>query len=383
MELSKKFCWRAGITVFLLYLAIYYWSSIAKIISLLIGAALPLILGGVLAYIFNILMSMFERHLFPKAKKASAARIRRFLSIGCSLLVILLILFLVIKMVVPEFVSCVNALIRQAPATINKFLQNPTILKYLPEDWEERLANLDWQSMISHIASILVSGVSGAVDAVSTIFSGVVTVMFALIFALYLLLGKETLSRQGMKLIHTYLPEKWQCRVIYTLNLLDKSFHKYIVGQVTEACILGGLCIIGMSIFRFPYATMIGTLVGVTALIPIAGAYIGAGVGAFMILSVSPVKAIWFLVFIILLQQFEGNIIYPRVVGSSIGLPGIFVLATITVGGAMFGILGMLVGVPLVAALYQALRDDVKRRSQTGEITDRNNPVPAAQGEAS
>ena len=145
--------------------------------------------------------------------------------------------------------------------------------------------------------------------------------------------------------------------------MLNNSFHNYIVGQCTEAVILGILCTIGMLILRLPYASMIGALIAFTALIPVAGAYIGAGVGAFMILTVSPVKALVFLIFLVVLQQLEGNIIYPKVVGSSIGLPGIWVLAAVTVGGGILGIGGMLLGVPVTAALYQIIKDDIKERT--------------------
>ncbi len=361
MKLTKKTCWRIGLTAFLLYLAIYYWGAVSHLFGVLLGAMLPLILGAAIAYTVNILMSFYERHFLRKAT-GTAAKLRRPVCMLAAVLTVILVLFFVIRLVVPEFLSCINALIKQAPAAVNKLLQNPYVLKLIPPDIEEKLAAMDWPGLVGKIRGVLLSGVSGAAGAVSTIFSGAVTVLFGLIFAIYLLLGKDTLGRQCRRVITTYLPEKWERRAMYILRLLDSCFRKYVVGQCTEAVILGSLCIGGMMLFRFPYATMVGTLVGVTALIPVAGAYIGAGVGAFMILSVAPVKAIWFLIFIVVLQQLEGNIIYPRVVGSSIGLPGIFVLAAVTIGGAMFGVLGMLVGVPLTAAAYQALRDDLALR---------------------
>ena len=146
--------------------------------------------------------------------------------------------------------------------------------------------------------------------------------------------------------------------------MLDDCFHRFIVGQCTEAVILGVLCIIGMSILRIPYALMIGTLMGFTALIPIVGGLIGAGVGAFLILMESPVKALIFIIFVIILQQVEGNLIYPKVVGSTIGLPGLWVLAAVTVGGGVFGIPGMLVGVPVVATLYRLVREDISGKKE-------------------
>ena len=203
---------------------------------------------------------------------------------------------------------------------------------------------------------------SSVVSVVSSVFSTIVTSLVALIFSVYLLLDKEKLISQGKRIISTYLPKNGK-NIFYVLETLNDSFHRFIVGQCTEAVVLGVLCIIGMWIFRFPYAMMIGVLIGFTALIPIAGAYIGAGVGAFMILTESPLKSLLFLVFIVILQQLEGNLIYPRVVGSSIGLPGIWVLAAITIGGGLMGIPGMLLAVPIMATLYRLLRDDMHKRN--------------------
>ena len=157
---------------------------------------------------------------------------------------------------------------------------------------------------------------------------------------------------------------KWAKRLLYGLRIFNESFRGYIVGQCTEAVILGVLCVVGMLIFRFPYAGMIGSLVGFTALIPVAGAYIGAAVGAVMILTQSPLKALLFGVFLVILQQLEGNLIYPRVVGRSIGLPALWVLAAVTVGGSLMGIPGMLLGVPITAALYRLIREDMSRRER-------------------
>ena len=210
------------------------------------------------------------------------------------------------------------------------------------------------------------------VSTVSSVFSGVVTALVALIFSVYLLAGKETLGSQFHRVARRYLKQSWYERLCYLLAVVDDCFHRYIVGQCIEAVILGTLCALGMMLLRLPYATMVGALVAFTALIPVAGAYIGAGVGAFMILTVDPVKAVVFLVFLVVLQQLEGNLIYPRVVGSSMGLPGIWVLAAVTVGGGIMGVAGMLIGVPLAAAAYRILRDDVTR-GETAAV-----PAPAA-----
>ena len=184
-----------------------------------------------------------------------------------------------------------------------------------------------------------------------------------MIFSIYLLLGKDRLKGQLMRLIKHYLSEKWYNRLFYLIKVLDDSFHRYIIGQCTEAVVLGVLCTAGMFLLRLPYAPMIGALVGFTALIPVAEAYIGAFVGALMLLTVSSVKSLVFLIYILILQQIEGNLIYPKVVGSSIGLPGIWVLAAVTIGGGIMGVTGMLFGVPVAAAVYKIIKDDINGNS--------------------
>jgi predicted PurR-regulated permease PerM len=228
------------------------------------------------------------------------------------------------------------------------------------------LESIDWRSRIGQIVELVSTSLGSVVDvlyaAISSVFSVLVTSLVGLIFAVYVLVSKENLRRQWLKLTGRYLPEIWHKRLNYVLATVNDCFHRYIVGQCLEAVILGVLCAVGMWILRLPYAAMVGALIAFTALIPVAGAYIGAGVGAFMILTVSPMKALLFLVFIVVLQQLEGNIIYPRVVGSSIGLPGIWVLAAVTIGGGIMGIAGMLLGVPVTAALYRILQEDLHHR---------------------
>ena len=221
-------------------------------------------------------------------------------------------------------------------------------------------------TQVEQVIRTVIGGVGGAVDsivnAVSSMFSVLVNIAIGLIFSLYVLLDKEGLAKRAKRLISTYL-SKPSKKIFYTLEVLDESFHSFIVGQCIEAVVLGLLCIVGMLLLRFPYAVMIGVFIGFTALIPIAGAYIGAAVGAVMILTVSPLQALQFLVFVVILQQLEGNLIYPKVVGQSIGLPGIWVLTAITIGGGVLGVGGMLLAVPLFAAGYRLLREDLARRT--------------------
>jgi predicted PurR-regulated permease PerM len=208
------------------------------------------------------------------------------------------------------------------------------------------------------------------IGAVTSVVSGVVTAIIVIIFGIYLLISKDKLSNQFSRISSRYLKKDWNEKIRYMISIIDDSFHRYIVGQCTEAVILGSLCAIGMLILKLPYAAMIGALVAFTALIPIVGAFIGAGVGAFLILMQSPVKALVFLVFIVILQQVEGNLIYPRVVGSSMGLPGIWVLAAITVGGGVMGITGILISVPIAATIYKLIRNSLIAKEEAAKAKE-------------
>ena len=280
-------------------------------------------------------------------------------------------LLLIVALIVPQPISCVQILLSEIPGVMTRIVAFLEGLDFVPEDLIAPLLKVDWQSKLLDILKTLTSGVTNVMGAVistvSSVFSALVTGLLALIFSIYLLLERETLGGQFGKLLRRFLPTKWQGRLSYVLHTLDDCFHRYIVGQCLEAVIIGVLCALGMMLLRLPYATMIGALVGFTALIPVAGAYIGAAVGAFMILTVDPFQALLFLIFLVILQQLEGNLIYPKVVGSSLGLPGIWVLAAVTVGGGLMGVGGMLLGVPLAAAAYRLLREGVNSRD---DITD-------------
>lgn len=374
MNIEWKTCFKIGLSAFLLYLCITYWMPFTGFISTLFGAALPLLIGCVMAYILNILMSFYETYYFPNSQKKSILKSRRPVCMLSAFITLILILILLLKMVVPELIACVELLIAQIPGAISSVVDWVEAMDIVPEDLLANLQNVDWKSRIEQIISVLTSGVGNmmgtAITMVSSVFSGIVTALFAFIFSIYLLTGKETLANQFDRVMKRYMKKGTYTRTKYILSVLNDCFHKYIVGQCTEAVILGVLCAVGMLLFGFPYAAMTGAAVAVTALIPVAGGYIGAAVGAFMILTVSPIKAILFLLYIVVLQQLEGNLIYPRVVGSSMGLPAIWVLAAVTVGGGIMGIAGMLLGVPLAAALYRLLREDINRMSQKEENQD-------------
>ena len=203
---------------------------------------------------------------------------------------------------------------------------------------------------------------SSTFSAAMSIASGLTNFSIAFIFSIYILLQKETLSRQFKKLMYAYFPEQWVNEWIRVIRLTDQTFSRFLAGQCTEAVILGAMFFVAMSLVKLPYALLIGVLIAFTALIPVFGAFIGLAVGIFLMLTVNPLQAVWFTILFFVLQQVEGNLIYPHVVGNSVGLPSIWVLAAVSIGGSMMGIVGMLVFIPLCSVLYALLREDVNRR---------------------
>lgn len=373
MKIEWKTCFKVGISVFLLYVAITYWESAAGLLSVLVEAAFPLILGCAIAYVINIPMSFYERHYFTKKKGKFFVVSRRPVCMLGAFLTVLAVVILVIGLILPQLSECLAVVLSEFPTMLQKLLSFAEQLHIMPETIIDSLSSIDWKSQISTIIESLTSGIGNIVGSVilmiANVFSGIVTALVSIIFSIYLLAAKDKLYDQWKRFVQRYTNEKWNNKINYTFAVLNDCFHRYIVGQCTEAVILGVLCTIGMLISGFPYALMIGALIAFTALIPIAGAYIGAGVGAFMILTESPLQALLFLVFIIVLQQLEGNLIYPKVVGTSIGLPGIWVLAAVTIGGGIFGILGMLLGVPIAAAIYRIIREDIHKGKPIPQIS--------------
>ncbi|MDD3367573.1 MAG: AI-2E family transporter [Lachnospiraceae bacterium] len=339
-------------------LVVKYWESITHWGITMFSVLTPLLTGCMIAYVVNILMRFYESKLsIPKGKRA----ICMLLAFGS----IVVIFVLVMSLIVPELESCVVMIVYSIPKALEQgwmMLESNEYLARLLSDanLQELQTHFDWKAITTGVLQWLRNGVGNSIFGyLTSVFSIIFNLLMALIFSMYLLAGKEKIANQVKRLVRAVLKEKWSSKFYYVVKVMDSNFHNFIVGQCVEAVILGTLCMIGMTICRFPYAMMIGVMIGCTALIPVAGAYIGATLGAIMIFTVSPMKALLFVIFIVILQQIEGQVIYPKVVGSSIGLPGVWVFAAVVAGGGLFGVTGILFGIPIVASVYHILKDHI------------------------
>ncbi len=367
-KITSKKLWKAGLILGAIYLCITYLHGIGAFIGTLLGVLSPLITGCIIAFVLNLLMKRLESWYFPHSQNQFVIKSRRPVCIFLSMLTWALILALICTLVIPELVSSFALIGKEIPPTLEwlyHFVSDN--LDGIPSLQQLLLnLNLNWSVLVQKLISYISLGVGDVINTALAVITGVfgllTNLLIGIIFALYLLLDKERLLRQFSRLFEAHLkPKKYQ-QFLRLMRTANESFSSFIVGQFTEAIILGLLCTAGMFLLRLPYAAMTGAVVGATALIPIVGAYIGAGIGAFMILTVDPMKALFFLIFLIILQQIEGNFIYPKVVGTSVGLPGIWVLAAVIVGGGLFGIFGMVLGVPLAATIYKVLKNRVSRK---------------------
>jgi len=368
----KQVCLFVLYIAFLIVLVIYSKSILAGL-RMVLSIFSPFIIGGVIAFILNLPMNVIEKKWFKNWNGKTANKLKRPLSIALSILLVAAILGLVVLAVVPQLRDTIVSLSEQVPVFINNTLtqlekllkNNPNLLNELEKIKE---IEIDWKNITLGTGSFLSSGlqnvVTSTVNVAGHIIGGIANGFIAFVFSIYILSQKEKLGRQGSMLLKAYLPAKFFGNVQEVLHRLYMNFSSFICGQCLEAVILGLMFVVAMSIFGMPYAVMVGTLIAFTALIPIVGAFIGCGIGAFMILIEDPTKALWFLILFLILQQIEGNLIYPRVVGNSVGLPSIWVLMAVSVGGSLFGVAGMLVFIPLTSTVYSLIRDDVKHRNR-------------------
>ena len=366
-----------GIVLILAYSAIGHIDLLVTIIKWIVGIISPFILGLAMAFILNVPMRAIERALFDNYKgkrKILIKKIKRPVSFVLTLLCFIGVIAIVVLFVTPELIKTIQSVIDVIPGF---FANLQTQAEQLINEYQwlaESIGSDDisWTSIGSHLTSFISAGAAGLVNSTmsiaSSIINGIVTFFIGFVFAIYVLFQKEKLGVQLKKLSYAYLPEHRVDRAIEILKLSDRIFSKFLSGQCLEAVILGTLFFIVLSIFGMPYALLIGVLIGFTALVPIIGAFIGCGVGALLILMVSPVKMLIFIIIFLVLQQLEGNLIYPKVVGNSIGLPSIWVLAAVTIGGNLMGVVGMLIFIPLVSVLYTLLREATNKRLKSRKI---------------
>lgn len=362
-----------GLILFTIFVLVALWNYelVFDGIKFVWGVIFPFVLGGVIAFIVNIPMRFFEEKIFDKAKRAKkkwAAKLARPLSLVITLLVIIGIIATVVLVVVPELGNTLLNLGKTIQDFIPKvqvwaigmFQDNPGIAEWISE------IDFKWDEILSQGLDFLKNGASSVLgstfEAAKSIISGVTTFFIAFVFSCYILVQKEKLGEQVKKLMYAFMPEDWRNILLALGTVVNKSFTSFFTGQCLEAVILGLMFLVVMAIFRLPYALLISVLIAFTALIPIFGAFIGCAVGALLIFMVSPAKALIFIIMFLVLQQIEGNFIYPHVVGNSVGLPSIWVLVAVSIGGSLMGLAGMLIFIPLTAVVYTMLRGIVNRR---------------------
>lgn len=376
----------------LLYAAVQNLSAVWSFLRWVYGLISPIVLGLCIAFVLNVLMRFFENRVFAAMGRSSRERVqklRRPLSLIVTFLTILAAIALVLLVVVPGIEDTVNSLVSSLPGYMQRCLDWMTAMLSRLNISPDIIAELkvDWNNVAGIVFDVLKNGTGSIFDTATVVttslFDGLVEFVLGLFLAIYILLDKERIGRFAGRAVRAFLPAPAGNKIEEIAQLSNTAFSNFITGQLLEAMILAGLCFVGMLIFRFPYAAIVSVLIGVTALIPIFGAWIGGGISAFLILMVSPLKALLFLVFLLVLQQLENNLIYPRVVGRKMGLPGILVLIAIIIGGNLGGVGTMLVSVPICAVLYTLLQEQIeyllRRRAAALTVVPSEVSVPAAE----
>ncbi len=373
-KIKKLSKWIIGIVAvcILIFLGVQNINVVADAVSWCVSLISPLILGFAFAVVLNVPMSFFEAHIGKKKSNKALSKIRRPLCFILALALIIGVLVGIIWLVIPELAGAVKLIVQSVIDLVNKLnAMNEEELSRLPlgnvllsVDWNKLVVTL--QMWIKNQGGVIMNT---AITTVTSLVGSVFDFFVAFVFSVYLLFNKETLKKQAKRLVRAWLHNNFGEWLIHASSVVSKNFKSFISGQSLEAVILGLLCMVGMLILRIPYAPMVGALVGVTALIPVVGAFIGTIVGAFMILTVNPVKAVVFVVYLLILQQIEGNLIYPKVMGSRVNLPGMWILASVTVGGGIGGPMGMLLSVPIASSAYMLIKEaTVKRERALAQI---------------
>ena len=343
------------------YWALNNFQIILDIFNSILAVIMPFLLGIMIAFILNVLMIRIEKILSRFILDKKYTSFKRVISIIVSLLIVIGVIGIIITLIIPELTNAIKVIVKSFPETFEQLQvwinQNGNSFPQL-ETW---INSVDLNSIASELSGLFKIGLTGmlgsTVDVISMFFTSILNLVVGIVFALYILMSKETLKRQSHKLIDAYIPKRISVKLLEVGTLARTTFSNFVIGQTVEAFILGTLCAVGMAVLNLPYA-------------PIVGAFIGGGIGAFMILTVDPMQALIFIIFLVVLQQLEGDLIYPRVVGSSVGLPSIWVLFAVTVGGGLWGITGMLFSVPVLSVVYALIKGHVNKSVTKPKITN-------------
>lgn len=365
----------------LIFLGLQNINVVVNALFTLIGLFLPFFIGLIIAFILNVPLRFIERLLtrIIKSEHRIWIKLKRPVSLLITYLFVSGLAAVLLVSVIPEIGRTIEILSENFPRYLEASLNWVKNMLIELDIYEDNIKNvqINWDKLFDGITSFMTTGsaqiFNTTVDITTTIVGGVFNFIMSIIFSIHALLNKERLARQVKKVMYAYLPENAVLKILDISSLTSNIFSRYVTGQVIEAAILGILCFIGMTILSMPYAMMISVLIGFFNLIPVFGAIIGTGIGAFLIMMVDPMKALWFIIFIIILQQIENNLIFPKVVGNSIGLPGMWVLLAALVGGNIYGALGVLISVPLSSVLYYLLRDSVYKNLKVRNITHNPN----------
>lgn len=374
IEIDYKKTLKLVIIAIIAYWILNHYQIVLSLLSKLLSVLMPFIIGCMIAFVLNVLMIRIEKQLSKVIVNPKLKILKRVLSILGSIALVVGVVAIIIILIIPELVSAIKVIALSLPEVIDN-LQNWTDSHsiYLPQ-LENLINQIDVESLGNELSKFAKTEFSGmldsTIDILAVIVNGIVNFVLGLVFAIYILMSKEILKDQTKRLINAYLPSKVADNIFEVARLSRTTFSNFIIGQTVEAFILGALCTIGMIILGLPYAPMVGSLVGITAFIPIIGAFIGGAIGAFMIFTVDYMQAFIFIIFLVILQQLEGDLIYPRVVGSTIGLPSIWVLFAVTVGGSLWGISGVLLGVPIVSVIYSLVKIQVKNREKRLKVKE-------------
>ena len=364
-NIKKKYIAYIIIATVIIYGIVRYFNTVEGYIGNITKALMPFVAGAVMAYIINILMDFYEDLLL---RKFHNKKIIRTVAIVLSIFTFVLVIVLLLGLIIPQLIKIMFSIMYTNPGDIKKIIESigkNNIVDKIADMMNIDINNIDISGYVTKLIRSVMSSVGnilmGVISGISGFFNTIISVFMAVVFAIYILMDKERIAVQGDKLLRAFLPSK-RDSVIDVLRIFNTSFRNYFISQVKEAIILGVLLYIVMIIARLPYASSISILVGVTALIPVIGAYAGIFIGTLMILTKSFSSMIIFIIVHTVVQQFENNIIYPRVVGSSVGLPGMWVIVAVALGGSLGGIFGVFVAVPVAASLYFILKRETLKR---------------------